>query len=64
MKQRELLAHLQRHGCSLLREGSRHSIWHNPQTGSRETIPRHHEIKRGLARAICRSLSVPVPKGA
>ena len=64
MKRRELLAHLQQHGCILLREGASHSIWHNPQTLRREAIPRHNEIKRGLAWTICRNLSVPIPKGA
>jgi hypothetical protein len=32
MKRRELLAHLQQHGCRLLREGASHSIWFNPAT--------------------------------
>jgi len=45
MKRRDLLAHLQQHGCVLLREGANHSIWRNPQTGRREAIPRHAEIK-------------------
>lgn len=64
MKRRELLAHLQAHGCQLLREGASHSVWTNAATGRKEAIPRHTEIKRHLARAICRNLSVPVPKGA
>jgi len=64
MKRRELIAHLQQQGCLLLREGANHSIWHNPETGRREAIPRHVEIKRGLVRSICRNLSVEVPKGA
>jgi mRNA interferase HicA len=64
MKRRELLEHLQRHGCVLLREGANHSIWQNPATGRREAIPRHAELKRHLARSICRNLSIEVPKGA
>lgn len=63
MKRRELLAHLQQFGCRLLREGGNHSIWMNPDTGRREAIPRHAEIKRGLARSICRNLAVPLPPG-
>ena len=47
----------------LVREGGSHSIWSNPQTGRKEAIPRHNEIKKGLARSICRNLSVPVPPG-
>lgn len=63
MKRRKLLAHLQEHGCTLVREGAGHSIWQNPMTGRREAIPRHPEIKRQLARAICRNLSVDPPTG-
>jgi mRNA interferase HicA len=64
MKRRELLDHLAKHGCLLLREGSSHSIWTNTKTGRKEAVPRHAEIKRHLARSICRNLSIEVPKGA
>ena len=63
MKRRDLLGHLQEHGCVLLREGGSHTIWSNPQTGRKEAIPRHNEIKRFLARSICHNLAVPVPRG-
>ncbi len=63
MKRRELLSHLQQHGCVAVREGGSHSIWTNPQTGRKEAIPRHNEIKKFLARSICRHLSVPTPPG-
>ncbi|MEO1133895.1 MAG: type II toxin-antitoxin system HicA family toxin [Cyanobacteria bacterium J06639_1] len=59
MKRSALLKHLRRHGCILKREGSRHSIWMNPQTGDTEAIPRHTEIKNSLAKVICRGLSIP-----
>ncbi|RLE36264.1 MAG: addiction module toxin, HicA family [Acidobacteria bacterium] len=61
MKRRELLRHLRRQGCELLREGSRHSWWHNPQQNRRSAIPRHTEIKNILAAKICRDLGVPRP---
>ena len=61
MKRRELIQHLARHGCRLLREGARHSVWMNPATGHKEAIPRHSEIDRFLARKICRALSLPDP---
>jgi mRNA interferase HicA len=64
MKRRELLAHRQQQGCRLLREGGSRSIWINPATLRKEAVPRHHEVKRHLARSICRNLSVEVPKGA
>jgi mRNA interferase HicA len=63
MKRQALLGHLRAHGCVLVREGGRQSIWTNPKTGRKEAIPRHNEIKKGLARSICRNLSVPVPPG-
>jgi len=30
MKRRDLLRHLQAHGCHLDREGAKHSLWLNP----------------------------------
>lgn len=61
MKRRELLRHLQQHGCTLLREGSRHSWWTNPEKKRRSAIPRHNEVDDYLARKICRDLEVPKP---
>jgi mRNA interferase HicA len=58
MKRRALLGHLQEDGCAPVREGGHHSIWSNPQTGRKEAIPRHNEIKKHLARFI------PIPLGA
>jgi len=59
VKRNVLLRHLRRQGCYLKREGRAHSLWSNPATGVVETIPRHTEIPNGLARKICRNLSVP-----
>ena len=64
MKRRELIRHIEGKGCQLLREGASHSIYTNPASGVREAVPRHTEIKRHLARSICRRLGVEVPKGA
>jgi predicted RNA binding protein YcfA (HicA-like mRNA interferase family) len=61
MDRRKLLKHLRDHGCEQEREGSRHEIWVNPETGDMQPVPRHNEIKAGLARKICRDLSVPPP---
>lgn len=49
-------------GCQLLREGKRHSIWHNPRLKQQSTVPRHTEINDITAKAICRDLGVPFPK--
>jgi mRNA interferase HicA len=61
MKRRELLRHLNRHDCVLLREGSNHSWWVNPLNSKRSAIPRHSEIRDLLARKICKDLGIPPP---
>jgi len=59
MKRRDLLAHLYRHGCALMREGSRHSVFWNPKDGKASTVPRHRAIDDFLAGKICKDLGVP-----
>ncbi len=63
MKRRDLIQHLEGHGCSLKREGGEHSLYWNPGTGESQTVPRHSEIVYITARKICRCLSVPPPPG-
>jgi mRNA interferase HicA len=62
MKRRELVRHLTNHGCELLREGGRHSVYWNPATGKTSTVPRHREVQEFLARKICRDLGIPPPQ--
>ena len=61
MKRRELIRHLESHGCSLKREGGEHSLYYNPATKQMQAIPRHTEVADILAKKICRKLSVPDP---
>ena len=61
MKRRYLAHHLERHGCVLLREGSKHSVYINRASGKSSTVPRHREINDFLARKICRDLEVREP---
>lgn len=61
MKRRDLIGHLEAHGCRLLREGGRHSIDVNPATNATSAVPRHTEIYEFLARKICRDLQIPPP---
>ncbi|MBI3877090.1 MAG: type II toxin-antitoxin system HicA family toxin [Verrucomicrobia bacterium] len=56
MKRRDLLRELERHGCKLLRHGSRHDIYWHPLTGKRQPVPRHSEVDEHLARHIKRHL--------
>ena len=53
MKRRDLLRHLARHGCTLLREGGNHTVYVNPTAKKVSTVPRHNDINRELARKIC-----------
>jgi mRNA interferase HicA len=62
MKRRDLLRHLQSHGCELLREGAKHSWWHNPTLNRRSAVPRHTEINENLVKKICRDLGIPTVK--
>jgi len=61
MKRRDLVLHLQAHGCKLLREGGNHSWWGNVDSIKRSSVPRHTEINNHLARKICRDLGIPEP---
>jgi len=61
VKRRDLLRHLERHGCRLLREGANHTIMTSPRGDKVSTVPRHREINPFLARKICRDLDVPEP---
>jgi predicted RNA binding protein YcfA (HicA-like mRNA interferase family) len=61
VKRRLLLRHLEQHGCRLLREGSRHTVYLSPVSGKVSTVPRHAEINELLARKICRDLGIPEP---
>jgi mRNA interferase HicA len=62
MKLRDLARHLSEHGCQLLREGGRHSWWHNEALSKRSAVPRHGEINNHLVRKICQDLGIPEPE--
>ena len=61
MSRQKLIQHLEAHGCYLLREGGRHSIYANPANGNVSAVPRHREINDFLARKICRDLGIDEP---
>ena len=63
MKRVDLLRYLAEHGCELLREGGRHSVYVNRRTGKSSTVPRHREINEILAKKVCKDLEVEPPKG-
>jgi mRNA interferase HicA len=61
MKRRDLIRHLEVHGCRLLREGGKHTVYVNPEMKKVSTLPRHREIDEDLVRKICRDLEIPMP---
>jgi predicted RNA binding protein YcfA (HicA-like mRNA interferase family) len=61
VKRRDLVRHLEEHGCELLREGGNHSIFVNRAAGKISAVPRHSEINDDLAKKICKDLGVPQP---
>lgn len=64
MKRKDLIRHLEEHGCEFLREGSKHTVFVNRAAQASSTVPRHREINDFLARKICRDLRVSEPKSA
>jgi len=56
MKRKELLKILTKNGCILLRNGAKNDIYHNPQKGTTQPIPRHNEINEILAKKILKDL--------
>ena len=61
MKRRDLLRHLEQHGCEFLREGGSHTVYVNRAAKKASTVPRHNEINQDLARKICKDLNVSRP---
>jgi mRNA interferase HicA len=61
VKRRELVRHLEKHGCQFHREGSKHTQYRNLANKKTSAVPRHSEINDFLARKICRDLGIPEP---
>jgi mRNA interferase HicA len=61
MKRRDLLRHLEQHGCEFLREGGAHTVYVNRAVRKATTIPRHKEVDEHLAQRICKDLEIPKP---
>jgi predicted RNA binding protein YcfA (HicA-like mRNA interferase family) len=50
MKRLDLIRHLERNNCYLLRDRGRHSVFVNPANNQVSAVPRHREINDFLAR--------------
>ncbi len=62
MKRTKLIRHLEIQGCYLLREGSNHSIYYNPENNTISSVPRHVEVKKFIAHKICKDLGLSMVK--
>ena len=63
MKRVDLIRTIEGFGCVLVRHGGKHDWYRNPVTGISQPVPRHREIKQGLARHIIKMLS-PLAAGS
>jgi predicted RNA binding protein YcfA (HicA-like mRNA interferase family) len=61
VKRRDLIRHLEAHGCEFLREAGSHTVYVNRSARKSTTVPRHREIDEFLARKICRDLEIREP---
>lgn len=61
MKRRDLIRHLETHGCEFLREGGNHTVYVNRTLKKSSTVPRHKEINDFLVYKICKDLGIPKP---
>lgn len=56
MKRKDLIKRLEEQGCIFIRHGAKHDWYQNPKTRISQAIPRHPEIKEGLAQHILKML--------
>lgn len=61
MKRVDLIKTITSFGCVFIRHGGKHDWFRNPATGVSQPVPRHREIKDGLAKHIIKMLSNPDP---
>ncbi len=59
MKRIDLIRHIERYRCRLVREGAKHSVFMNTVSKRTSSVPRHNEIDDFLAKNICKDLGVP-----
>jgi predicted RNA binding protein YcfA (HicA-like mRNA interferase family) len=59
MKRVDLIRTIEECGCVLVRHGGKHDWYRNPVTGISQPVPRHREIKEGLARHLIKMLRNP-----
>jgi len=55
---RKVLRALMRHGFTVLREGSNHTIMRREEDGVQIAVPRHRELQRGTVRGMANDAKV------
>lgn len=60
MKISELLKLLKKHGCTFVRSGGNHDIYHSPITGNDFPVPRHQreDVTKGLLNRILKQSGI------
>ena len=56
MKRRDLIRELEKLGCEMIRHGSKHDWYINPETRISQPVPRYAEINEYLAKHIIKML--------
>lgn len=64
MKRVDLIRTIEGFGCVLVRHGGKHDWYRNPVTGMSQPVPRHRDIKEGLASHIIKALGNPAEGGS
>lgn len=59
MKRWDLIRHLNKHECYLIREGGNHSIFQNSKNKRQTAVGRHAELSDLLCKKICKQLDIP-----
>lgn len=62
MKRKEFIRYLSEHGCVLLREGGKYSVYQNPASKSEVPVTRHPEIADYTVRKLCKELGIEPPR--
>jgi predicted RNA binding protein YcfA (HicA-like mRNA interferase family) len=61
MKRVDLIRAIEELGCEFVRHGGKHDWYRNPTTKVSQPVPRHREVRDGLARHIIKMLGTPTP---
>ena len=58
MKRGAFQKHLKQNNCTLVREGSKHSIYKDITNGRATSVPRHPDLNDITCRMICKQLGI------